>query len=110
MTQTEKKLSLDSVSIRILEALKTRSRISKPAFTTLTCVKWVLLEKIQTGGLRIYFFEKPLGIFNFFTLPLKICDKTKFNPWIFHKIVLEPLKIPRPKAKTPHYFSVTIIL
>ena len=52
-------------------------------------------------GLRIYFFEKPPGIFHFVTLPLEITDKTKLTPWIFHKIVLDPLEIPRPKRKTP---------
>ena len=29
--------------------------------------------------------------FIFFTLSLEIPDKTKLNPWIFHKIVLDPL-------------------
>ena len=64
--------------------------------------------------LRIYFFENPPGIFHFFTLPLEILDKTKLNPWIFHKIVLDPLEIPRPKTKTPGnsthiiYFLVTL--
>ena len=59
------------------------------------------------GGLRIYFFDKPPGIFHFFTLPLEIPGKTKLNPWIFHKIVIDSLEIPRPKRKTPgnsHYF------
>ena len=45
--------------------------------------------------------KTPLGISHFFTLPLEISDKTKFNPWIFQKIVLDPLEIPRPKTKTP---------
>ena len=55
------------------------------------------------GRLRIYFFEPPLppGILYFFTLPLEIPNKTKLNPWIFHKIVLDSLAIPTPKAKTP---------
>ena len=51
--------------------------------------------------LKIHFFEKPPGIFYFFTLTLEIPEKTKLNPWIFHKIVLDPLEIPRPKTKTP---------
>ena len=42
-----------------------------------------------------------LEFFIFLTLPLEIPDKTKLNPWIFHKIVLDPLEIPRPKSKTP---------
>ena len=54
-----------------------------------------LFQKIskQGGGLRIYFFDKPPGIFHFFTLPLEIPDKTKLNPWIFHKIVIDSLDI-----------------
>ena len=35
-----------------------------------------------------------LEIFIFFTLPLEIADKTKLSPWIFHKIVLDPMEIP----------------
>ena len=58
-------------------------------------------KKSKHGGLRIYFFKNSHGIFHFFTLPLKIPDKTKLNPWIFHKILLDPLKISRPKSKTP---------
>ena len=48
------------------------------------------------GGLRIYLFENTPGIFYFFTLPLEIPDKIKLNSWIFHKIVLKLLEIPRP--------------
>ena len=51
-------------------------------------------------GLRICFFEKPLEK-NFFSLPLEIPDRTKLSPWIFHKIVLDPSEIPRPKTKIP---------
>ena len=40
-------------------------------------------------------------LFFFFTLPLEIPDKTRLKPWIFHKIVLDPLEIPRSKTKTP---------
>ena len=39
--------------------------------------------------------------FPFFILPLEIPDKTKLNPWIFHKVVLDPLEILREKTKTP---------
>ena len=39
-------------------------------------------------------FWKPPRIFHSFTLPLENPDKTKLNPWIFHKIVLDPLEIP----------------
>ena len=59
------------------------------------------------------FWKPPLGFFIFFTLPLEIPDKTKLNPWIFHKIVLDPLEIPRPKTKTPleipHYFFLVTL-
>ena len=52
-------------------------------------------------GLRIYFFETPPGIFHFFTIPLEIAGKRTLKPWIIHKIVLNPLEIPRPKTTTP---------
>ena len=69
-------------------------------------MNWAIPENIQTGGrgwvgLRIYFLENPPGIFHFLTLPLEIPDKTKLNPRIFHKIVLDPVELPRPKTKTP---------
>ena len=37
-------------------------------------------RKIKTEGLRIYFFEKTLGIFHIFTLPLEIPDKKSSTP------------------------------
>ena len=40
-------------------------------------------------------FWDPPGIFHFFTLPLKIQDKTKLHLWKLHKIVLDALQIPR---------------
>ena len=49
---------------------------------------WAIPEKNQTGGLRIYIFEKTPGILCFFTLPLKIPDKIKLHSWKFHKIML----------------------
>ena len=52
-------------------------------------------------GLRIYLFENSPGIFHFFTLSLEIPDKARPNSWIFHKIALNPLEIPRPNTKTP---------
>ena len=65
-------------------------------------------------GLRIYFLEKPPEIFHFFTLPLEIADKKKLSPWIFYKIVLDPLEIPKPKTQTdplefPHYFFLVTL-
>ena len=53
------------------------------------------------GGWGYTFLKTPRGIFHIFTLPQEIPDKTKHNSWIFHKIMLEALKIPRPKTKTP---------
>ena len=52
-------------------------------------------------GLRIYFFENPHVIFEFFTLPLENLDKTRLHPEKLHKIVLHPLEILRSKTKTP---------
>ena len=69
--------------------------------TQITNIKWAIAEKIQKGGIEDILFPKPPRNFSFFTLRLEIPDKTKFNPCIFHKIVLEPLEIPRPKTKTP---------
>ena len=64
-------------------------------------------------GLRIFFCENSPGIFLFsFTLPLEIPDKAKLNPFIFHKIVLDPLEISRPKTKihgNPHYFFLVTL-
>ena len=56
--------------------------------------------KNQTGGLRTYFIETPPGIFHFFILPMEIPEKTKLTPWKFHKFLLDPLEISRPKTKT----------
>ena len=71
---------------------------------------WVASIYIYPLKLRIYFFENPPGIFHFFTLPLEILDKTKLNPWIFHKIVLDPLEIPRPKNKDPWKFHIYFLV
>ena len=62
---------------------------------------WLFQKNPNRGGLRIYFFEKVPGIFHVLTLPLEIPDKAKLNTRIFHKIVLDPLEIPRPKTRTP---------
>ena len=75
-------------------------------------------KKIKMGGgrgLRIYFCENSPGIFHFFTLPLEIPDKTKLNPWIFHKIVLDPFspwKFQDQKQRPmeiPHYFFLVTL-
>ena len=59
-------------------------------------------KKIQTGGFEDILFWKTHRNFSFFTLPLEFPDKTKLNPWIFHKIVLYPLEI-------PHYFFLVTL-
>ena len=41
---------------------------------------WAIPEKIQTGGLRIYFFEKPPGIFHFLLYPWKFQAKESSTP------------------------------
>ena len=71
-------------------------------------------KKIQMGGWGYTFLKTLLEIFNFFTLPLEIVDKTKLSPWIFHKIVLDPLEIPKPKTQAdplefPHYFFLVTL-
>ena len=47
-----------------------------------------------------YLYLKKKTLEFFFFLPLEIPEKTKLNPWIFHKIVLDLLEIPRPETKT----------
>ena len=64
------------------------------------------------GGVEDILFWTPPGILHFFTLPLEIPNKTKLNPWIFHKIVLDSLAIPTPKTKPleiPHYFFLVTL-
>ena len=56
-------------------------------------------EKLKQGGLRIYFFENPPGIFHFFTLPQEIPDKTKLIH--LHKIVLDPFWKFQGQKQTP---------
>ena len=59
-------------------------------------------------GVEDILFWSPPGIFHFFTLPLEIPDKTKLSPWTLHRIVLDPLKIPRPKTQTDRWnFHIT---
>ena len=52
---------------------------------------WAIPEKIQTGGLRIYFFEKPPGIFHFL-----------LYPWKFQANKAQPLDI-------PHFFFLVTL-
>ena len=58
-------------------------------------------KREEGWGLRTYFFENTPGIFWFLTLPLDIPDKTKLHPWKLHKVVIHPLEILRPEAKSP---------
>ena len=77
----------------------------------------LFIKKSKQGGEGVEnigtFLKKPLKFcFFYFTPVLEILDKIKLNPWIFHKIVLELLEIPRPKQRSleiPHYsFLVTL--
>ena len=73
---------------------------------------WAIPEKIQTGGLEdILFWKNSWNLF-FFTLTPEIPDRTKLNLWIFLKIVLDLLEIPRQKQKTleilSYFFLVTL--
>ena len=61
---------------------------------------WAIPEKIQTEVVKTYFLQKIPGIFRFVTLSLEILEKTNLHLRKFHKIVLQTLGIPRPKANT----------
>ena len=70
-------------------------------FIKISCFGWVmnlnglLQKKSKQEGEGLtdwgysYLFQPllPPGIFHFFTLSPQIPDKTKLNPWMFHKIV-----------------------
>ena len=58
--------------------------------TQITNIKWAR-KNPKRGDWGYTFFKTPLEFFNF----------SKYNPCIFHKIVLEPLEVPRPKTKVP---------
>ena len=68
-------------------------------------------QKQFRGVVGDILFWKPPQIF--FTMTLEIPDKTKLNPWIIQKIVLDPLEIPRPQKQRPleilHYFFLVTI-
>ena len=55
------------------------------------------------------FLITPMGFSIFFTLPLEILDKTKLHPWIFHKIVLDPVDS-WPKRKTPGNSTLSFLV
>ena len=70
-----------------------------------------LFQKKRNRGLRTYFFEPPppwIFLFLFFTLHLKIPDKTKPHPWKFQTFLLDPLKfqVQKPRNSTL-FFLVT---
>ena len=70
----------------------------------------VLFQK-KSGGWGYTLLKTSLE-FSFFTLPLEIPDKTKLNPWIFHKIVLDPLRFQGPKQRPleiSHYFFLVTL-
>ena len=62
-------------------------------------------EKKQIGFEDI-FFENSLRIFHFFYYTPGI---SRQNKALHHKILLDPLEIPRPKAKTPGNFTSFLI-
>ena len=72
-------------------------------FNLLLIIAWAIPEK-KNKGLRT--FENSLEFFIFFTLPLEVLDKTKLHPWKFHKIVLDPLEIPRPNHQDSWKFPI----
>ena len=75
-------------------------------------------RKKQTGEVEDILFWAPQppplpppGIFYFFTRPLKFPEKI-LNPWIFHKIVLNPGKFQDQKQRPleiPHYFFLVTL-
>ena len=71
----------------------------------LTSIIGLIQKEIQTGVVKTYFLQKIPGIFRFATLSLEILEKTKLLLRKFHKIVLQPLGIPRPKSKTHGKFK-----
>ena len=61
------------------------------------------------------FMKTPLEFSIFFTLPLEIPDKTKLQPWKFHKFLL-PTSLGNSKTKNqnpwleiPHYFFLVTL-
>ena len=74
-----------------------------------------LFQKKSKRGVGYFFENSPWNFSLFYCVPQGFPEKTKLNPWIFHKIVLDPLEIPRPKLKTPgnstaHYFFFVALL
>ena len=68
---------------------------------------WDIPEK--KGGVEdILFWNLPVEYFIF--LGLEIPGKTKLHLWKFYKIVLDSLKIPRPKTKSPGNFTLFFLV
>ena len=67
-------------------------------------------KKSKQRGVEDILFWIPLDIFIFLLYPLEIPDKTKLNPWVFHKIVLHPLETWRSKAKIPGYSTLFFLV
>ena len=68
-----------------------------------------LFQKKQNGVEDILFWTPPwIFLFLFFTLHLKIPDKTKPHPWKFQTFLLDPLKfqVQKPRNSTL-FFLVT---
>ena len=56
---------------------------------------WAIPEKKQTGGLRTYIFEKPLGIFRFFILLMEILrPKTKTLGTLENPLAISSISLP----------------
>ena len=102
--------NLDYTTVSLFTHLGLESVLSSNIHSWQAKIYWAILpEKIQTGGLRIYFSEKPPGNFRYVTLPQKIPEKKSFYPWKFCKFVWHPLEILQSKTKT-HGNSALVFL
>ena len=104
------KFSLNPVSVRILEVLKIRSRISPPTFITLTCVKWAIPEKIQTGGFEDILFWKPPWNFSFFYFTPGNPRQSKTQPLDIPKHCVRFLGNSKAKNKDPWKFQIFFLV
>ena len=71
-------------------------------------IECVGLFQIKNRWAEGILFSKPHMEY-FVFLHLESPDKTKLHPWKFYKIVLDPLKIPRPKTKSPENSTLFFI-
>ena len=79
-------------------------------------IKWAILEKSkQEGewGWGYTVLKISMEFLIFFTLSLEVPGKTKFNPCISYKVVLDPLEIPQGQKQRPleisHYFFLVTL-